>query len=160
MRRVWMVFVPPGGVRRLNGDKLEFDDRLNEIAMFSTPQASRNELKLVPKRPRGGKRADKTRTESREENTNCKRASEERSGAKSKLPGGMALGANPIPEDPFQQHCILRTLTSSIPSGSSKDLGIQQGTDSRRYHTRSSPKCCKALHNDRKIQGLSRYKPQ
>ena len=32
--RVWMVFVPPGGVRRENGDKLEFDDPLNEIAMF------------------------------------------------------------------------------------------------------------------------------
>ena len=45
-----MVFVPPGGVRRENGDKLEFDDPLNEIAMFSRPQASRNELKLVPKR--------------------------------------------------------------------------------------------------------------
>jgi hypothetical protein len=45
-----MVFVPPGGVNRENGEKLEFDDPLNEIAMFSRPQGSRNELKLVPKR--------------------------------------------------------------------------------------------------------------
>ena len=45
-----MVFVSPGGVRRENGDKLEFDDPLNEIAMFSRPQGSQNELKLVPKR--------------------------------------------------------------------------------------------------------------
>ena len=45
-----MVFVPPGAVRRENGGKLEFDDPLNEIAMFSRPQGSRNELKLVPKR--------------------------------------------------------------------------------------------------------------
>ena len=44
-----MVFVPLGGVRRENCDKLEFDELLNEIAMFSKPQASQNELKLVPK---------------------------------------------------------------------------------------------------------------
>ena len=45
-----MVFVPPGGVRRENCEKLEFDDPLDEIAMFLRPQASQNELKLVPKR--------------------------------------------------------------------------------------------------------------
>ena len=55
-----MVFVPPGGVRRENGGKLEFDDPLNEIAMFSRPQASQNDLKLVPKR-------DERRKESRED---------------------------------------------------------------------------------------------
>ena len=30
--RFWMVFVAPGGVRRENSEKLEFDDPLNEIA--------------------------------------------------------------------------------------------------------------------------------
>ena len=45
-----MVFEAPGAVRRENGDKLEFDDPLNEIAMFPRPQGSQNELKLVPKR--------------------------------------------------------------------------------------------------------------
>ena len=59
-----MVFVPPGGVRRENGDKLEFDDLLNEIAMFSRPQGSRNELKLVPK---GAKRRKKSREDANRE---------------------------------------------------------------------------------------------
>ena len=62
-----MVFVPRGGVRRENGDKLEFDDPLNEIAMLSRPQASQNGVKLVPKRAESKKKTDKTRTESRME---------------------------------------------------------------------------------------------
>jgi len=63
-----MVFVPSGGVRRENGDKLEFDDPLNEIAMFSRPQASQNELKLVPKRAERRKesREDANREQRRE----------------------------------------------------------------------------------------------
>ena len=39
--------MPSGGVRRENGDELEFDDPLNEIAMFSRPQASQNEMKNI-----------------------------------------------------------------------------------------------------------------
>ena len=64
-----MVFVPPGGVRRENGDKLEFDDPLNEIDMSSRPQASQNELKLVPKRPEKRKksREDANREQRREQ---------------------------------------------------------------------------------------------
>ena len=63
-----MVFVPPGGVRRENGDKLECDDPLNEIAMFSRPQGSQNELKLVPKRAERRKesREDANREQRRE----------------------------------------------------------------------------------------------
>ena len=69
MGRFWLVFVPPGGVRRENGDKLEFDDPLNEIAIFSRPQGSHNELKLVPKRPERRKksREDANREQRREE---------------------------------------------------------------------------------------------
>ena len=65
----WMVFVAPGGVRRENGDKLEFDDPLNEIVMFSRPQASQNELKLVPKRAERRKesREDANREQRRHE---------------------------------------------------------------------------------------------
>ena len=64
-----MVFVAPGGVRRENGDKLEFDDRLNGIDMFSRAQASQNELKLVPKRPEKRKksREDANREQRREQ---------------------------------------------------------------------------------------------
>ena len=59
-----MVFVTPSGVRRENGGKLEFDDPLNEIAMFSRPQGSRNELKLVPK---GAERRKKSREDANRE---------------------------------------------------------------------------------------------
>ena len=64
-----MAFVSSGGVRRENGDKLEFDDPLNEIAMFSRPQGSRNELKLVPKRAERRKksREDANREQRREQ---------------------------------------------------------------------------------------------
>ena len=55
LRRFWMVFVPPGGVRRENGDMLEFENPLNEIVVFSRPQASQNGLELVPKRPERSK---------------------------------------------------------------------------------------------------------
>ena len=59
-----MVFVTPSGGRRENGGKLEFDDPLNEIAMFSRPQGSRNELKLVPK---GAERRKKSREDANRE---------------------------------------------------------------------------------------------
>ena len=59
-----MVFVAPGGVNRENGGQLEFDDPLNEIAMFSRPQGSRNELKLVPK---GAERRKKSREDANRE---------------------------------------------------------------------------------------------
>ena len=64
-----MVFVTPSGVRRENGGKLEFDDPLNEIAMFSRPQGSRNELKLVPKRAERRKKSseDANREQRREQ---------------------------------------------------------------------------------------------
>ena len=64
-----MAFVSSGGVRSENGDKLKFDDHLNEIAMFSRPQGSQNELKLVPKRPERRKksREDANREQRREQ---------------------------------------------------------------------------------------------
>ena len=83
-----MVFVPPGAVRRENGDKLEFDDPFNEIAMLSRFQSSQNELKLVPKRPERTKKSREGANRKQRGEKHGKRASEERSGAKSKLPGG------------------------------------------------------------------------
>ena len=88
LKRFWMVFVPPGGVRRENGGKLEFDDPLNEIAMFSRPQASRNELKLVPKRAERRKKS-RARTEKREKYADDRPGSvRERSRADRRPPGG------------------------------------------------------------------------
>ena len=45
---------------------------------------------MVPRRAESKKKTEKTRTESREETKVRSRASEERSGAKSRLPGGVA----------------------------------------------------------------------
>ena len=85
-----MIFVLPSSLRGENSDKLEFDDTLNEIAMFSRSQGSQNELKLVPKR---AERSKESREDANREQRGDKvrsRASEERSGAKSRLPGGVA----------------------------------------------------------------------
>ena len=57
MERFGVIFGTQGGVQSENSDKLEFDDPLNEIARFSRPQASQNELKLVPKRPERRKKS-------------------------------------------------------------------------------------------------------
>ena len=50
-----MMFVLPGSVRRENSEKLEFDDPLNENAMFSSFQGLQNEPKMVPKQAEGRK---------------------------------------------------------------------------------------------------------
>ena len=44
-----MIFVSQSGVRRENSEKLEFDDLLNENAMFLRPQGFQNKTKMVPK---------------------------------------------------------------------------------------------------------------
>ena len=42
LERFWMVFVIPGGVRRENCDKPEFDDLLNEIAILLRAKCSKS----------------------------------------------------------------------------------------------------------------------
>ena len=46
--RFGMSFVSQSGVRRENSEKLEFDDALNENAMFLRPQGFQNKTKMVP----------------------------------------------------------------------------------------------------------------
>ena len=43
----WFICVLPGSVRRENSDKLDFDDPLNENAMFSSFRGFQNEPKMV-----------------------------------------------------------------------------------------------------------------
>ena len=43
------MFVSQGGFRRENSEKLEFDDLLNENAMFLRSQGIQNETKMVQK---------------------------------------------------------------------------------------------------------------
>ena len=45
-----MIFGTQGGVQSENSEKLEFDDPLNENAMFLRSQGLQNEAKMVPKR--------------------------------------------------------------------------------------------------------------
>ena len=65
-----MIFDTPGSVRGENSHKLEFDDPLNENAMFLRSQGLQNEAKMVPKRAgkrkksreEGKRRAEKRKT--------------------------------------------------------------------------------------------------
>ena len=50
MERFCWIFVSPGGVRGENSEKLEFDDPLNENAVFSRSEVLQNEVNLVLKR--------------------------------------------------------------------------------------------------------------
>ena len=50
MERFGMILGTQGGVQIENNEKLEFDDPLNENAMFLRSQGLQNEAKMVPKR--------------------------------------------------------------------------------------------------------------
>ena len=66
-----MIFVSPGDVQGENSEKLEFDDLLNENAMFLRSQGLQNEAKMVPKRPERRKRG---REEAKREQRSAKSA--------------------------------------------------------------------------------------
>ena len=69
--RFGMSFVSQSGVRRENSEKLEFDDLLNENAMFLRSQGLQHEAKMVPKRPERRKRG---REEAKREQRSAKSA--------------------------------------------------------------------------------------
>ena len=52
-----LMFETQGGVRSENSEKLEFDDRLTDHAMFLRSQGLRNETKIVPKRAKRRKKS-------------------------------------------------------------------------------------------------------
>ena len=66
-----MILGTQGGVQSENSDKLEFDDPLNENAMFLRSQGLQNEAKMVPKRPERRKRG---REEAKREQRSAKSA--------------------------------------------------------------------------------------
>ena len=66
-----LMFETQGGVRSENSEKLEFDDPLNENAMFLRSQGLQNEAKMVPKRPERRKRG---REEAKREQRSAKSA--------------------------------------------------------------------------------------
>ena len=63
MERLGVMFVSPGDAEGETSEKLEFDDPLNENAMFLRSQGFQNEAKMIPKRPerRKRRREDATR---------------------------------------------------------------------------------------------------
>ena len=71
-------FVTQGCVRSETSEKLEFDDPLNENAMFLRSQGLQNEAKMVPKRPERRKRG---REEAKREQRSAKSALESVLGA-------------------------------------------------------------------------------
>ena len=65
-----MNFVTQGCVRSETSEKLEFDDPLNENAMFLRSQGLQNEAKMVPKRPaRRRRRREEATREQRSANS-------------------------------------------------------------------------------------------
>ena len=70
MERLGVIFLSPGDAEGETSEKLEFDDPLNENAMFLRSQGLQNETKMVPKRAgkrkktreEGKRRADKRKT--------------------------------------------------------------------------------------------------
>ena len=78
MGRFGVIFVSTSGVRRENSEKPEFDDHLNENAMFLKSQGLQNEAKMVPKR---AEKRKKSREEGKREQRSAKRALESVLGA-------------------------------------------------------------------------------
>ena len=78
MERLGVIFLSPGDAEGETSEKLEFDDPLNENAMFLRSQGLQNEAKMVPKRPERRKRR---REEAKREQRSAKRCSRERLGS-------------------------------------------------------------------------------
>ena len=76
--RFGMIFLSPGDAEGETSEKLEFDDPLNENAMFLRSQGLQNEAKMVPKRPERRKRG---REEAKREQRSAKSALESVLGA-------------------------------------------------------------------------------
>ena len=73
LERFGMILGTQGGVRSENSEKLEFDDRLNENAMFLRSQGLQNEVKMIPKR---AEKKKKSREEGKREQRSAKRGLE------------------------------------------------------------------------------------
>ena len=71
MDRFGLIFLSPGDAESETNEKLEFDDLLNENAMFLRSQGLQNEAKMVPKRPERRKRG---REEAKREQRSAKSA--------------------------------------------------------------------------------------
>ena len=78
MEPLGMNFVTQGCVRSETSEKLEFDDPLNENAMFLRSQGLQNEAKMIPKRPERRKRG---REEAKREQRSAKSGPESVLGA-------------------------------------------------------------------------------
>ena len=66
-----MMFLSPGDVQSEDSDQLEFDDPLNENAMFLKSQGLQTEVKMVPKR---AEKRKKSREEGKREQRSAKSA--------------------------------------------------------------------------------------
>ena len=71
MDRFGLIFYSPGDAEGETSEKLEFDDPLNENAVFLRSQGLQNEVKMVPKRP---ERSQRRREEAKREQRSAKSA--------------------------------------------------------------------------------------
>ena len=69
MERLGVILLSPGDAEGETSEKLEFDDPLNENAMFLRSQGLQNEAKMVPKR---AEKRKKSREEGKGEQRSAK----------------------------------------------------------------------------------------
>ena len=73
LERLGVIFLSPGDAEGETSEKLEFDDPLNENAMFLRSQGLQNEVKMIPKR---AEKKKKSREEGKREQRSATRALE------------------------------------------------------------------------------------
>ena len=117
-----MMFLSPGDAEGETSEKLEFDDPLNENAMFLRSQGLQNEAKMVPKR---------AREEEKRQRRSEKRAEKRQKCSPERL--GSALGRRPS--------------ISGVPGGGSVERTAPLGEPSRTCVSeglgpKSEEKCC------------------
>ena len=86
LERFGMIFGTQGGVRSENSDKLEFDDPLNENAMFLSLQRLQNEPKMAPMRAEERKKSRECREKREKYADECLRSARERARARRRPP--------------------------------------------------------------------------
>ena len=92
-----MILGTQGGVRSENSEKLEFDDPLNENAMFLRSQGLQNEVQIVPKRAEEKKKSRERREKKKKYADECLGSARERSRARRRPPRVPLGGGSAVP---------------------------------------------------------------
>ena len=113
-----MIFVLPSSLRGEKSEKLEFDDPLNENAMFLRSRRLQNEVEIVQKRFERRKKS-RARTEKREKYADDRPGSVRERSRADRCPPGWGGGSPATGSDPTGLTCYFLGFGSiSGPDGS------------------------------------------